>query len=58
MKTPKLILALTFSICLFGCAFEENQEVEKKLTNGVNHFHSLFNEEKFKSNLFGSGRRN
>ena len=47
MKTTKLILVLTLSICLFGCAFEENREVEKKLTNSVNNFHTLFNEEKF-----------
>ncbi len=47
MKTPKLILVLILSICLFGCAFVENHEVEKKLTKSVNNFHALFNEEKF-----------
>ena len=47
MKTLKMIVILIFLVCLFGCAFEENQEVEKKLTNGVNRFHALFNEEKF-----------
>ncbi len=47
MKTPKLILVLFLSICLFGCAFEENREAEKKLTNSVNNFQALFNEEKF-----------
>lgn len=47
MKTPKLILVLIFSICLFGCAFEEKQEAEKKLTSSIDNFHALFNEEKF-----------
>ncbi len=47
MKTLKLILVLILSICFFGCAFEENREVENKLTKGVNNFHALFNQEKF-----------
>ena len=47
MKNTKLILLLIISICLFGCAFEENREVEKKLTESVNNFHALYNQEKF-----------
>ncbi len=47
MKTLKLILILTLSVCLLGCAFEENREVENKLTKSVNNFHALFNQEKF-----------
>lgn len=47
MRTPKLILVLIFSIYLLGCAFEENQEIEKKLTDSVNNFHALLNQEKF-----------
>jgi hypothetical protein len=47
MRILRLILILIFSICLLGCAFEENREVEKKLTNSVNNFHSLFNQGKF-----------
>jgi hypothetical protein len=43
----KLILVLIISICFLGCAFEENREIEKKLTRSVNNFHSLFNQEKF-----------
>lgn len=46
MKSLKLILVLIFWVCLSGCAFEENREIEKKLTNGVNNFHALFNQEK------------
>lgn len=47
MKPLKLILILALSGCLFGCAFEENREVEKKLTDRINNFHALFNQEKF-----------
>ncbi len=47
MKFLKLILVLIFSIYLLGCAFEENREVEKKLTVSINNFHDLFNQEKF-----------
>lgn len=47
MKSLKLILVLILSVCLLGCAFEENREVEGKLTESVNNFHVLFNQEKF-----------
>ena len=47
MKTAKLVSILILSICLFGCAFEENHQVENKLTTSVNNFHALFNQEKF-----------
>ena len=47
MKVLKLILFLLLSANLFGCAFEENREVENKLTKSVNTFHTLFNQEKF-----------
>lgn len=47
MKIPQLILVLILSFCLVGCAFIENDEVENKLTNSVNNFHTLFNQGKF-----------
>lgn len=47
MKPVKLILISIISICFFGCAFEENREVENKLTKSVNNFHALFNQEQF-----------
>jgi hypothetical protein len=47
VKNLKLILVLVLSGFLFGCAFEENREVENKLTKSVNNFHVLFNQEKF-----------
>ncbi len=47
MKTLKLILISVLSVCFFGCAFEENHQVENKLTESVNNFHALFNQEKF-----------
>ncbi len=47
MVIPKLILILIFTVCIFGCAFEENREIEKKLTTSIENFHALFNQEKF-----------
>lgn len=47
MKILQSVLILFLSISIFGCAFEENREVEKKLTESVNQFHNLFNQEKF-----------
>jgi hypothetical protein len=47
MKTLKSITISILCICFLGCAFEENREVENKLTKGVNNFHALFNQEKF-----------
>jgi hypothetical protein len=45
MKNLKLVLVLILSVCLLSCAFEENREVENKLTKSVNKFHALFNQE-------------
>ena len=47
MKLLKLILFLILSVNILGCAFEENREVENKLTKSVNNFRNLFNQEKF-----------
>ena len=47
IKLLKLILFLILSVNFLGCAFEENREVENKLTKSVNNFHALFNQEKF-----------
>ena len=47
MRFFRLFAILVFSLCIIGCAFEENREVEKKLTDSVNQFHDLFNKERF-----------
>jgi len=47
MTASKLFLLLLLSVCFFGCAFQENREVENKLTKSVSNFHALFNENKF-----------
>jgi hypothetical protein len=47
MTASKLFLFLIFTSCFFGCSFKENQEVEKKMTESVNNFHALFNQERF-----------
>ena len=47
MKIPQLLLVLFLSVALLGCAFEENREVENKLTKGVNNFHALLNQRNF-----------
>ena len=47
LKSLKLILFLILSANLLGCAFEENREIENKLTKSINDFHTLFNQEKF-----------
>jgi hypothetical protein len=47
MTASKLFVLLLLSMCFFGCAFEENREVENKLTKSVNNFHALFNQQKF-----------
>jgi hypothetical protein len=52
MRASKLFLLLILSMCFFGCAFEENREVEDKLTKSVNNFHALFNQEKFNEIYF------
>jgi len=47
MKIQQLILVLILSFCLCGCAFIENEQVAGKLTNSVNNFHALYNQENF-----------
>jgi len=47
MRNLNLIIILFLSVSLSGCAFEENREIENKLTNSVSNFHDLFNQEKF-----------
>lgn len=47
MKILNLFLILIILTNLFGCAFEENREVEKKITDSINNFHALFNQERF-----------
>lgn len=47
MNFTKLLLVLILLACSFGCAFEENREIEKQLTSSVNNFRAKFNQEKF-----------